>query len=175
MAFRVDSTALLRALEGAAFQRFLPHNDSERDEHTRRAKRFSLLALAISLVIGAGIYVCTPLLDFIIGKEVKDHPEQRYVRVPNQKRIYGVNVKADLSTRFSDWIETNLLKLDASRLRKVIIDHKSFNPDNGTKVPLDVKAGDKILFGKYGGTEVKVDGAELLVMREEDVMAVIEK
>lgn len=70
-AFRVVSMGLmpLRALEGAAFQRFLPHNESERDEHTRRAKRFSLLALAISLVIGAGIYICTPLLDFIIGKE----------------------------------------------------------------------------------------------------------
>ena len=41
-------------------------------------------------------------------------------------------------------------------------------------MPLDVKVGDKILFGKYCGTEVKVDGDDLLVMREEDVMAVIE-
>src|SRR5437016_14670080 len=40
--------------------------------------------------------------------------------------------------------------------------------------PLDVKVGDKILFGKYSGTEVKVEGDELVVMREEDVMAVIE-
>ena len=40
--------------------------------------------------------------------------------------------------------------------------------------PCDVKVGDKILFGKYSGTEVKVDGEELVVMREEDVMAVIE-
>jgi hypothetical protein len=78
------------------------------------------------------------LADFIIGKEVKDHPEQRYVRVPGQKRIYGVNVKADLSTRFADWIETNLLKLDASRVRKVVIDHRSFNPETGAKVPGDI-------------------------------------
>jgi chaperonin GroES len=47
--------------------------------------------------------------------------------------------------------------------------------ENGQVRPLDLKVGDKILFGKYGGTEVKVDGDELLVMREEDVMAVIEK
>ena len=47
--------------------------------------------------------------------------------------------------------------------------------ENGSVRPLDLKVGDKILFGKYGGTEVKVDGDELLVMREEDVMAVIEK
>lgn len=46
--------------------------------------------------------------------------------------------------------------------------------DNGDIRGLDVKAGDKILFGKYSGTEVKVDGEELLVMREDDIMAVIE-
>jgi chaperonin GroES len=46
--------------------------------------------------------------------------------------------------------------------------------EDGSVRKLDVKVGDKILFGKYGGTEVKVEGEELLVMREEDVMAVIE-
>ena len=46
--------------------------------------------------------------------------------------------------------------------------------DNGEVRGLDVKAGDKVLFGKYSGTEVKVDGEELLVMREDDIMAVIE-
>ncbi|WP_297527735.1 co-chaperone GroES [Thiohalobacter sp.] len=46
--------------------------------------------------------------------------------------------------------------------------------ENGDVRPLDVKVGDKVLFGKYAGTEVKVDGEDLLVMREEDIMAVIE-
>ena len=46
--------------------------------------------------------------------------------------------------------------------------------EDGNVRPLDVKVGDKILFGKYSGTEVKLDGEDLLVMREEDVMAVIE-
>mgnify|MGYP001550356303 FL=1 len=46
--------------------------------------------------------------------------------------------------------------------------------ENGEKRSLDISVGDKILFGKYSGTEVKVDGEELLVMREEDIMAVIE-
>jgi chaperonin GroES len=46
--------------------------------------------------------------------------------------------------------------------------------ENGEKRALDVKVGDKVLFGKYSGTEVKVEGEELLVMREEDIMAVIE-
>ena len=46
--------------------------------------------------------------------------------------------------------------------------------ENGEKRALDINVGDKILFGKYSGTEVKVEGEELLVMREEDIMAVIE-
>lgn len=46
--------------------------------------------------------------------------------------------------------------------------------ENGEQKALDVKVGDKVLFGKYSGTEVKVDSEELLVMREDDIMAVIE-
>ena len=46
--------------------------------------------------------------------------------------------------------------------------------ESGEVRPLDVKAGDKVLFGKYAGTEVKVEGEELLVMREEDIMGVVE-
>ena len=46
--------------------------------------------------------------------------------------------------------------------------------ENGDVRALDVKVGDKVLFGKYAGTEVKVDGEELLVMKEDDIMAVIE-
>ena len=47
--------------------------------------------------------------------------------------------------------------------------------ENGEVRPLDVKVGDNILFGKYSGTEVKVDGQDLVVMREEDIMAVFGK
>ena len=46
--------------------------------------------------------------------------------------------------------------------------------DNGDKRPLDVKVGDTVLFGKYSGTEVKINEEEVLVMREEDIMGVIE-
>ena len=46
--------------------------------------------------------------------------------------------------------------------------------EDGKVRPMAVKAGDKVLFGKYSGTEVKVDGEDLLVMREEDLMAIIE-
>jgi chaperonin GroES len=46
--------------------------------------------------------------------------------------------------------------------------------DDGTLVPLDVKAGDRILFGKWSGTEVKIDGEDLLIMKESDLLGVIE-
>ncbi len=46
--------------------------------------------------------------------------------------------------------------------------------DNGSRQEMDVKVGDTVLFGKFAGTEIKVDGEELIVMREDDIMAVIE-
>jgi chaperonin GroES len=46
--------------------------------------------------------------------------------------------------------------------------------DNGKLVALDVKAGDRILFGKWSGTEVKIDGEELLIMKESDILGIIE-
>ncbi len=46
--------------------------------------------------------------------------------------------------------------------------------ENGTKVPLDVKVGDRVLFGKYSGTEVRIDDEEYLIMREDEILAVIE-
>jgi chaperonin GroES len=47
--------------------------------------------------------------------------------------------------------------------------------DNGERVPLDVKEGDRVLFGKYAGTEIKLDGDEYLIMREDDILGVIER
>lgn len=46
--------------------------------------------------------------------------------------------------------------------------------EDGKVIPMDVKVGDTVLFGKYAGTEVKVDGEELLMMREDDILAVVE-
>jgi chaperonin GroES len=47
--------------------------------------------------------------------------------------------------------------------------------EDGERIPLDVKVGDRILFGKWSGTEVKLDGEELLIMKESDIMGVIEE
>jgi len=47
--------------------------------------------------------------------------------------------------------------------------------EDGKRLPLDIKKGDRILFSKYGGTDVKIDGEEYLIMREDDVLGVIDK
>ncbi|MRR56548.1 MAG: co-chaperone GroES [Deltaproteobacteria bacterium] len=46
--------------------------------------------------------------------------------------------------------------------------------EDGKVIPVDLKVGDKVLFGKYAGTEIKIDGADFLIMREDDILGVIE-
>ncbi|MDA1284354.1 MAG: co-chaperone GroES [Proteobacteria bacterium] len=58
---------------------------------------------------------------------------------------------------------------------KVVAAGSGARNEAGQLVPLDVKKGDKILFGKWSGTEVKIDGKELLIMKESDIMGIIEK
>jgi chaperonin GroES len=52
---------------------------------------------------------------------------------------------------------------------------KGKSNDEGKVFPLDVKAGDRVLFGKYSGTEIKLDGEEFLIMREEEVLGIVKK
>ena len=47
--------------------------------------------------------------------------------------------------------------------------------EDGTRQPLDVKKGDRVLFGKYSGSEIKIDGEELLIMREDEILGIIER
>ena len=96
------------------------------------------------------------LADIIIGKEIKgtDRKEGRamhYVRVPGQKRIYGVNIKAEPSTRFADWIETNLLKVEATKIRRVVFDNYSIKEEpNGRG--LGLQRGEKSTITRKDGT-----------------------
>ena len=57
---------------------------------------------------------------------------------------------------------------------KVIAVGKGKMTEDGKVIPLDVKVGDRILFGKYAGTEIKIEGEEHLIMREEDILGIIE-
>ncbi|SEM65882.1 chaperonin GroES [Syntrophus gentianae] len=57
---------------------------------------------------------------------------------------------------------------------KVVAAGPGRRDDEGNRIPLNVKEGDRILFGRYAGTEVKIDGVEHLIMREDDILGVIE-
>jgi len=58
---------------------------------------------------------------------------------------------------------------------KVIAVGPGGRDENGKLIPIDVKVGDRVLFGKWSGTEVKIDGVELLIMKESDIMGVLEE
>lgn len=57
---------------------------------------------------------------------------------------------------------------------KVVAVGKGARDSNGNIIPLDVKVGDKVLYGKWGGTEVKVNGEEFVIMKENDIMGIVE-
>jgi len=69
----------------------------------------------------------TVLADYIFGKETKEGPDYRYVRVPDQKQTFAVKVKPDISVKFEDWVETDLLKMGAAAVRKISIDRYSYD------------------------------------------------
>jgi hypothetical protein len=96
------------------------------------------------------------LADVIIGNEIKGSERKtgnlHYVRVPDQKRIYGVNVKAEPSTRFADWIETNLLKVDASKIRRIFFDNYKLQEDPQRPGRLVLKPGEKLTITRKDST-----------------------
>lgn len=67
------------------------------------------------------------LADFIIGKPVEGRQNYRYVRLPNQNRVYAVKMNLDLSTKFTDWIDRNLLEIEPNNIEKIDIENYSIN------------------------------------------------
>ncbi|HUG82840.1 MAG TPA: DUF4340 domain-containing protein [Bryobacterales bacterium] len=67
------------------------------------------------------------LADFIIGKKVEGKTNRSYMRIPSQKRVYEVETSADVSAKFEDWIETDLLKLASGDIQKVLVNSYSIN------------------------------------------------
>ncbi len=67
------------------------------------------------------------LADFIFGKKAPGERDQRYLRVPGQKRTYALKTKVEITTKFEDWIETDLLQLTAGAIRKIDVDSYSYD------------------------------------------------
>ncbi len=71
------------------------------------------------------------LADMILGRKAPDREGFRYVRLPGQKRVYGVKTEADPSARFEDWVEDNMLRLASSRVRKITVNSYSIDESIG--------------------------------------------
>lgn len=101
------------------------------------------------------------LADFVIGKPAEGKSGYRYMRVPAQRRTYSVKTDARVSSRFEDWIETDLLKLDAGDIRKITINSYSINErlgrlENSERTVL-TKGKDRWLMGRRRLRGKKID------------------
>ncbi|MDP6928351.1 MAG: DUF4340 domain-containing protein [Planctomycetota bacterium] len=85
------------------------------------------------------------LADLIIGKEVEDHAGMRYVRIPEKKRTYTAKIATELSTKFEDWIERDLLGVSSVDIKKLVFDNYSVDEKRGALVP-----GEKLVVEKDG-------------------------
>jgi len=89
------------------------------------------------------------LADLIVGKEVEKKTQVRYLRVPGKKRVYAAKLDGEVSTKFADWIETDLLKAQSWDIAKVTMDNYSVDETNGTIKKGDVYVATKDDAGKW--------------------------
>lgn len=83
------------------------------------------------------------LADFIIGKDIPDREKMRFVRIPGQKRVYAARIDIDISTKFGDWIEADLLQVEKDKIKQVILKDYSINERTGRVNQRDVVILDK--------------------------------
>ena len=93
---------------------------------------------------------------------------------PLQDRIIVERIEEETTTKGGIIIPDTVSK-EKPQEGKIIAVGKGKMNEDGKLIPMDVKVGDRVLFGKYSGSEVKIDGDEYLIMREDDILGVLEK
>lgn len=116
------------------------------------------------------------LVDLIIGKEVKGRNGYFYVRNPNEDPVYIAKVSLDLSTKFTDWIEPDLLKLDSSKLRTVIINKHSLEISQNGRAEIKGEETNRLTRGSAPGDKWKLDGLNEATeeLNEEEVRKLVQ-
>ena len=112
------------------------------------------------------------LADFIIGNEIEGRQGMRFVRVPGQKRVYAARIDIDISTRFADWIETDLLKVEKEKINRFTLNDYSINERSGSVDQRDnvsVTMTDNGWTGRQGQSRFDTDSAKV-----EEVLKVID-
>lgn len=109
------------------------------------------------------------LADLILGKPVPNAKGQRFVRLPGKNRVYGVNLdKVEISSRFADWIETNLLQVQASDVRQLMIDNHKIDPEQQK-----IQLGEVLTLERPdSGTDWKLTSGEIPPGKELNIQAV---
>lgn len=105
----------------------------------------------ITMKDGAG----NVLADLIVGKEVEGKFGEHYVRVPDRKRVYRTKLEGELSTKFADWIETDLLKAQSWDVTRITFDNYSVDEQRGEVVP-----GDKYVVTKDSSSKWRFEGLD---------------
>jgi len=93
---------------------------------------------------------------------------------PLQDRIIVERIEEETTTKGGIIIPDTVSK-EKPQEGKVVAVGKGKTNEAGKLIPMDVKVGDRVLFGKYSGSDVKIDGEEYLIMREDDILGVVEK
>ena len=91
---------------------------------------------------------------------------------PLQDRIIVKRIEEEVKTAGGIYIPDTAK--EKPQMGQIVSVGNGKKTEDGKVIPVDVKAGDKVLFGKYSGTEVKVEGDEFLIMREDDILGIIE-
>jgi chaperonin GroES len=113
------------------------------------------------------------LSPFIYFKSIFDEEENCKMKVrPLHDRVIVERVKEEEKTKGGIIIPDTAKEKPVEG--KIVAVGEGKVLDDGKRVPLQVKAGDRILFGKYAGTEIKIEGKDRLIMREDDIIAIVE-
>jgi hypothetical protein len=112
------------------------------------------------------------LADFIVGRSLDQRPEYRFVRIPEQKRVYVAKMDIDLSTRFEDWIERDLLQVSRNEIEQVIL--KDYSIDESTR---RVNQRDVVFLDNKDGTwraDRMTDAQEIDSMKMNDLLGALD-
>ncbi|MEM8963066.1 MAG: DUF4340 domain-containing protein [Acidobacteriota bacterium] len=114
----------------------------------------------------------TVLADFIIGNQPADSPGYRFVRIPGQKRVYSAKMDIEVSTRFEDWIEKDLLQVSRNEIAEVVIDDYSIDETTGV-----LQERDRLTLLNADGTwslDGMPEGRELDTAKQNDLLGALE-
>src|SRR5580704_6398354 len=123
--------------------------------------------------MGAGLSLCGSHLAPVVFRQITGLKEERMKFRPLHDRVVVERIDAEAKSAGGIIIPDTAKEKPSQG--KIVGVGPGGRDESGKLIPIDLKVGDRVLFGKWSGTEVKIDGAELLIMKESDVMGVLDE